>query len=62
MGKSLLFPMGRHVGSCIGGLLVGAVFAGAGWYLVVHENHPIFGSVFGGVGAADVPDPYELRK
>ena len=51
MGKRMLFPMGRHFGSSIGGLLVGAVFAGAGWFLIFQEHHPIFGSVFGGVGA-----------
>ena len=33
------------------GTLIGAVFAGAGWFLVVQEGQTIFGSIFGGVGA-----------
>jgi hypothetical protein len=50
-GKRLFFPMGRHLGGGIGGLLVGAIFAGAGWFLVVHEGQRVFGSIFGGIGA-----------
>ena len=49
-GKSMLYPMGRNLGSSIGGFIVGAVFAAAGWYLVVEEGQRIFGSIFGGVG------------
>ena len=51
MGKSMFYPMGRYLGANFAGLLVGAVFAGAGWFLVVKEGHTIFGSIFGGVGA-----------
>jgi len=51
MGKSLLFPMGRHLGASLAGILFGAVFAAAGWFLVVHEGHTVFGVIFGGVGA-----------
>ena len=50
-GKRMLFPMGRHIKSCIGGFLIGGTFTGAGWFLIFQENHPVFGSVFGGVGA-----------
>jgi hypothetical protein len=50
-GKRLFFPMGRNLGPGIGGLLVGAIFAGVGWFLVVEEGHRFFGSIFGGVGA-----------
>ena len=50
-GKSLYFPMGRNLGASIGGFIVGAIFAAAGWYLVVEEGQRIFGGIFGGVGA-----------
>ncbi len=50
-GKRLFFPMGRYLGGGIGGLLVGAIFAGAGWFLVVQEGQKFFGSIFGAVGA-----------
>ena len=49
-GKSMYYPMGRNLGSSIGGFIVGAVFAAAGWYLVFEEGQRVFGSVFGGVG------------
>jgi hypothetical protein len=49
-GKRLFFPMGRQLGASIGGLLVGAIFAGAGWFLVVQEGQQVFGSIFGGIG------------
>ena len=49
-GKRMFFPIGRHFGSAIGGFLVGAIFAGAGWFLIFEEGHTIFGSVFGGIG------------
>jgi hypothetical protein len=50
-GKQMFFPMGRHVGSSIGGFVVGGIFAAAGWFLIFQEGHPIFGSVFGGLGS-----------
>ncbi len=50
-GKQMLYPMGRYVGSAFGGLIVGAIFATIGWYLIVAEGHSIFGSVFAAVGA-----------
>ncbi len=49
-GKRLFFPMGRFLGGGIGGVLVGAIFAGAGWFLAVREGHWIFGGLFGGIG------------
>ncbi len=49
-GKRMFFPVGRHFGSAIGGFLVGAIFAGAGWFLIFEEGQTIFGSVFGGIG------------
>lgn len=50
-GKRMYFPMGRNVGASMVGLLVGVTFAGAGWFLVVSAGRPLFGSVFGGIGA-----------
>ena len=50
MGKRMFFPIGRFLSSSIGGIVVGGIFAAAGWYLIVKEGHTIFGGVFGGVG------------
>ncbi len=50
-GKRLMYPMGRVLAGPLGGFLVGAIFAGAGWYLVAREGQAIFGSIFGGIGA-----------
>lgn len=49
-GKEMLYPMGRNLRSAFGGCLVGAIFAGAGWWLMFEEGQPIFGAVFGGMG------------
>ena len=50
-GKRLLYPMGRHLWNGLIGMLIGAVFAGAGWFLAMREAHWIMGSVFGLVGS-----------
>lgn len=50
-GKQMIYPMGRHVGPSLGGLIVGAIFAAMGWYLVFEEGHSIFGSVFAVAGS-----------
>ena len=50
-GKQLYYPPGRHLSASIGGLMVGAIFAGAGWFLIFHAGERIMGGVFGGVGA-----------
>jgi hypothetical protein len=50
-GRQLVYPMGRHVGPALGGLIVGAIFAAAGWYFIFEEENTIFGSIFAGVGA-----------
>lgn len=51
MGKRMFFPMGRFLGASIGGLIVGGIFAAAGWYLIFKEGQAIFGSIFGGIGS-----------
>lgn len=51
IGKQMYYPMGRHLGSSLGGMTVGGIFAAAGWYLVVAEGQTIFGSIFGVVGS-----------
>lgn len=50
-GRAMFYPMGRYLGANLAGLLIGGVFAAAGWFLVVQEGHAIFGSIFGGTGA-----------
>ena len=51
IGTSMFYPMGRYLGPNLAGTLIGAAFAGAGWFLVVQEGQTLFGSIFGGVGA-----------
>jgi hypothetical protein len=51
LGRSMFYPMGRHLVPNLAGLFFGAVFAGAGWFLIAQEGQTIFGSIFGGVGA-----------
>jgi hypothetical protein len=50
-GKEMVYPMGRNLGSSFIGFLVGAIFTGAGWWLVVREGERLFGTVFGAIGA-----------
>lgn len=50
-GRSMLFPMGRNLGSGFGGMLFGAIFGGAGWFLITSEGLWFMGSIFGGVGS-----------
>jgi Protein of unknown function (DUF3592) len=50
-GRRMFFPAGRFLGSSLAGLIVGAIFAGVGWFLIVKAGHAIFGGVFGGMGA-----------
>ena len=40
-GKRLFFPMGRMLGPSLIGLLVGVIFAAAGWFLVFHEEQTL---------------------
>lgn len=51
-GRSLYYPMGRNLGSSVVGFLIGAVFAGAGLFLVLGEGALFMGSVFTLVGSA----------
>jgi hypothetical protein len=51
IGKQMHYPMGRYLSSSFGGIMVGAIFAAAGWFLVVHEGQTVFGSVFGVIGS-----------
>lgn len=50
-GKRMFFPMGRLLGPSLTGLVIGAIFAASGGFLIFHEDQVIFGSIFGGVGA-----------
>lgn len=50
-GRKLAYPMGRHLGGGLAGILIGGLFAGAGWFLGVHEEQRLFGIVFGAVGS-----------
>ena len=49
-GKSMRYPMFRNLGSGFGGLLFGAIFAGAGGFLAFGEGHYVFGGIFGLIG------------
>ena len=49
-GRRMVYPIGRHVGSSLGGFIVGAVFSAVGWYLISNEGHTVFGGIFGGIG------------
>ena len=50
-GKRLLFPMGRFFSGALGGIIMGAIFVGSGWFLFAHGEARIFGSIFGVIGA-----------
>ena len=50
-GRSMFYPAGRFFWANLMGFVIGAVFAGAGYMLIVKEGAAIFGGVFGGVGA-----------
>ena len=50
MGQSMFYPMGRHLLPNLVGVLFGALFTGAGWFLITQEGHTVFGGIFGGVG------------
>ncbi len=49
-GKSLYYPIGRQLGSSLGGLLAGGVFAGAGWFMISQESMWFMGGIFSLVG------------
>ena len=48
-GKEMLYPTGRNIGPAIGGVIVGAVFSGIGWFVIVAEEPGIFGNIFGAI-------------
>jgi hypothetical protein len=50
MGKAMFYPMGRYLFPNLAGMFFGAVFASAGWFLIVREGLTVFGSIFGGAG------------
>jgi hypothetical protein len=50
MGRSMFYPTGRHLVPNLFGMIFGAAFAAAGYFLIVQEAATIFGSIFGGVG------------
>jgi hypothetical protein len=49
-GRSMLYPAGRNLWNGFMGTLFGAIFAGAGWFLLTEAGHAVMGAVFGGVG------------
>ena len=50
-GQGLLYPMGRNALSSLGGIVVGGLFAGAGFYLAAARSEWLFGGVFAFVGS-----------
>jgi len=51
LAKTLVYPMGQQVIGNGAAMLIGGTFAAAGWFIAFHEGSPVFGSIFGGVGA-----------
>lgn len=49
-GRSVLFPMGRNVSSGLIGLFCGALFGGAGLFIIKQEGAIFFGGIFAAVG------------
>ena len=49
-GKELRYPVGRNAGASLVGFLIGAVFAGIGWFLIFSEGERVFGGIFAVVG------------
>ncbi len=49
-GPVMHFPMGRNLFGGLVGAMIGAVFTGAGWWLLRYEGHPFMGAIFGLVG------------
>ncbi|MDX1406409.1 MAG: DUF3592 domain-containing protein [Woeseiaceae bacterium] len=49
-GPVMIYPMGRNLPGGLVGLVIGAIFAGAGWWLLRYEGHPFMGGIFGLVG------------
>ena len=49
-GRVMRYPMGRNLLGGFSGLIIGAIFTGAGWYLINYEGHLIMGGVFGLMG------------
>ncbi len=49
-GPAMRFPMGRNLVGGLTGALIGAIFSGAGWWLLRYEGHPFIGAVVGLVG------------
>lgn len=45
-GKSIVYPAGRQPGASIGASVVGAIFAGVGWFLLTAEGERFMGGVF----------------
>lgn len=49
-GPVMHFPMGRNLFGGLVGAIIGAIFAGAGWFLISYEGAIFMGSIFGLVG------------
>ena len=51
IGRRMVYPMGRNIGSALMGFVVGSVFAAIGGFLIIDQGLVLFGTVFGGIGA-----------
>ena len=49
-GRRMLFPIGRNLAPGLMSVLIGAIFTGAGWFLIGRAGHPFMGTIFGLVG------------
>lgn len=49
-GKRMYFPVGRNVHAAMIAVLVGSIFAAAGWFISFEMGEKIFGAIFGSLG------------
>lgn len=49
-GEEMHYPMGRNIGAALVTLVVGAIFGGAGLFMIIEEDMWVFGGLFALIG------------